>query len=170
MDNKEFTFSCDWEKDGMLDWSNAKTLKRYKELTNQHPDIEKHGCFFAFGNESFCKGLSCLIERGVVKSVKEIVSDGGGMYGTPDGIRAVYRAYDDRNKIISQECDPQEVYCYEYNNHESCIAYDGDLEAFRLVIYLFGEEAARRIKRFNAYYPYEYFFGQPDVEQNNNKA
>ena len=45
---------------------------------------------------------------------------------------------------------PPLLHFYEYNNHECCIAWDGDLEAIKIVLSLFGEEAARKIKRYRA--------------------
>ena len=152
---KEFTFRQDWDNDGMLEWHNAKTLRRYRELNDDHANIERLGCFFAFGDTQFEAHLAALIERGVVTSVKDIVSGGCGLYGTPQGIEAVNRFYADRDKMIAKECDPQEVYCYEFNNHESCIAYDGDLNAIRLIIGIFGIERAKQVKRFCAFYPIE---------------
>jgi len=73
-----------------------------------------------------------------------------GLYGTNEGITAFLEAYENRDKAIPQECDPQEVYFYEYNNHECMLAWDGDLEAIRLVIDYFGEETARKIVRYEA--------------------
>lgn len=59
---------------------------------------------------------------------------------------------------IKNECDPQEVYCYEYNNHECCIAFDGDIEAIRLVAGIWGVETAKTIKRRSAFYGVEELF------------
>jgi len=59
---------------------------------------------------------------------------------------------------IFHECDPQEVYCYEYNNHECCIAFDGDIEAIRLVAGIWGVETAKTIKRRSAFYRVEELF------------
>ena len=72
------------------------------------------------------------------------------MYGTQNGITDFINFYDDRNKAIPTECDPQEVYFYEYNNHESMFAWDGDLEAIKLIIDYYGADVARNIKRYNA--------------------
>ncbi|MDY5812914.1 MAG: hypothetical protein SPJ97_00065 [Bacteroides sp.] len=58
--------------------------------------------------------------------------------------------YHNIRRTIAQECDPQEVYCFEFNNYESAISYDGDMEAMRVVIDFFGMEAAKHINRFCA--------------------
>lgn len=56
----------------------------------------------------------------------------------------------DTKHRIKNECDPQEVYFYEYNNHECMISWDGDLEAIRLIIDTWGKDVAATIKRYNA--------------------
>lgn len=146
-----FTFKQDWEEyDGMLSWSNPKTLDRYKELTNTHPDTDRLPVFFAFGDKQFSEGLASL--RRKYGEDTKVLSGGAGLYGTAEGIKAVFQFYKDVAKRMAEECDPQEVYCYEFNNHESCIAYDGDAEAMRTVLGIFGEEAARGVKRYCAFY------------------
>ena len=47
---------------------------------------------------------------------------------------------------------------YEYNNHECCLDLDGDLNAIRIIATVWGEDAARTIKRKNACYPIESIF------------
>ena len=49
--------------------------------------------------------------------------------------------------MVKEECDPQEVYFYEYNNHECQYAFDGDYEVYKLVSDIFGEYIASKIKR-----------------------
>lgn len=148
-----FTFEQNWDNDGMLDWHNAKTLARYKELDNAHPDMSNLPVFFAFGQQQFNEHLAVFRRKYGEDAV--IKSAGAGLYGTVEGIRAVFKFYDDKHKQIAEECDPQEIYCYEFNNYESCIAYDGDLNAIRKVLDLFGEEAARGVKRFCDFYSIE---------------
>lgn len=145
-----FTFEQNWDNDGMLNWHNAKTLNRYKELSNAHPDTDKLPVFYAFGQKQFGEHLT-LLRRKYGEDIV-IKSAGAGLYGTVEGLNAVFQFYSDRDKRIAEECDPQEVYCYEFNNYESCIAFDGDVNAIRLVLSIFGEEAARGVERFNAFY------------------
>ena len=69
------------------------------------------------------------------------------MIGTRSGIRGILEFYDKRDKQISQECDAQEVYFYEYNNHECCYGWEGDAPAYELIVDYFGEDVAKTIKR-----------------------
>ena len=81
---------------------------------------------------------------------EKLLHIGGGGFATKDGAKRLFEFYESIDAKIKAECDPQEVYVYEYNNHECCIAWDGDLEAIKIVLSLFGEDAARNIKRYRA--------------------
>ena len=48
--------------------------------------------------------------------------------------------------IMREECDPQEVYVFEYNDHECCLSGD-DYWPWGIVRGIFGNEAASKIKR-----------------------
>ena len=89
---------------------------------------------------------------------EKLVSIGAGGYGTKDGAKRLFAFYDSINDKIRSECNPQEVYVYEYNNHECCIDWDGDLNAIRIIATVWGEDVARTIKRKNACYPIESIF------------
>lgn len=155
MTNNDFTFEQDFDRyEGGLVWKNAKTLKRYRELSRQHAPAK--GWFAAFSNEQFSEGLSDLIGKGEAKGEEDIKSFGAGVFGTVKGLKQMINFYRERDKRIAEECDPQEVYCEEYNNHECMIAYDGDLEAMRLCIDLFGADRCKDIKRFCAFYTFEH--------------
>lgn len=129
---------------------NAQTIKRYLEIQNQHPDVDECGVFFAFSNEQFSEGYKHLVELGHIKDGDKVIRSVGGAFGTKDGLDKFFQFYEDRDKPIKDECDPQEVYFYEYNNHESMIAWDGDLEAIKIIIDIWGADVARRIVRYNA--------------------
>lgn len=146
---KNFEFAPNWDNDGVLDYKNAKTLKRYRELKDEQSNVDtkKFDVFFAFSNEQFKEGLKSI--RPLAEGEK-LVSIGGGGFATKDGAKRLLEFYESIDAKIKAECDPQEVYVYEYNDHECCIAWDGDLEAIKIVLSLFGEEAARKIKRYNA--------------------
>lgn len=146
-----FTFEQDWDNEGTIRYRNSKTLKHYRQLKDDCSklDMQQFDCFFAFSDEQFKQGLANIRP---LKEGDKLVSIGGGGYATADGakrLREYYRSVDER---IKNECDPQEVYCYEFNNYESCYAYDGDMNAFALVIGYFGAEAARKVQRFCAFY------------------
>jgi len=126
-----------------------KTISRFHELHNQQPDADKYGVFFAFSKEQFKKGYDSMVRRGYIKDGDKIKEGPLGMYGTEDEIHRFYEFYEERNKKIAQECDPQEVYFYEWNNHEVCISCDDD-EAMRCIIDYFGKEAAHKVERVYA--------------------
>lgn len=140
----------DWDMEGGIVMKDAKTVKRYREIRNQHPNADEYGVFFAFSDQQFSEGYNRLIEKGFIKKGDKVCQSYGGMFGTKDGINAFLGYYENRGKAIPVECDPQEVYFYEYNNHESMIAWDGDLEAIKIVIDIWGVDVARKIKRYNA--------------------
>jgi len=52
----------------------------------------------------------------------------------------------ERSKRIAEECNPQDVYDYEFANYECELIYD-DEEAIQIVIDLFGEEQAKTVER-----------------------
>ncbi len=143
----------DWEKDGHITMKNAKTINHYHELRDKHPDCDKCGVFFAFSIQQYNEGYNKLIKLGHIKK-EDKISRGiaNGLFGTNEGLDKFYQHYEDMQKRIKNECDPQEVYFYEYNNHESMIAFDGDLEAIRFIINTWGKDIATTIKRYNACY------------------
>lgn len=142
----------------MLDYKNGHTLKRYKELCKQknEVDVKKYDCFFAFSDKQFAQGLKSIRP---LREGEKLVSIGAGGYGTRDGVERLFKFYDAMNAQIKAECNPQEVYVYEYNNHECCIDWDGDLNAIRLIASIWGEDVARSIERKSVFYPIEQILG-----------
>lgn len=138
-------------------WGTASTLKRYRELCDQHPDSRQYGVFFAFGDKQMAEGVKSLINRGYIAEGEQskICSCRSGLYGLPSEVERFLGFYRERRKRIAEECDPYEVYCYEYNNHECGISTDGDLEAIDLVISYWGADVARTIRRDSAQYSIE---------------
>jgi hypothetical protein len=119
---------------------NTSTKERYNKLSQEHAPL--HKCFFAFSNIQFEDGR---IKAGIGEDEK-IYQDSYGLYGTKEGLEAVYEFYEDRRKRIAAECYPQDVYDYEWNNHECMITYD-DEEAIQIIIDYFGEEQAKTVER-----------------------
>lgn len=113
-------------------------MSKYTEIKDQHPELVD--CFFAFSNQQLNEGWDKIGRD------KELRSGGNGLYGTVEGIRKLWADYDAINKRIGEECDPQEVYEYEHNNHE-CSYTNDDSEAMKICIAYFGEERAALIKR-----------------------
>ena len=112
---------------------------KYLELKKENPVMEN--CFFAFRNEQLAEGLKKFnLEK------KDIVSGGFGLYGTREGILKFNSFYETQNAKIAAECNPQDVYEYEFNNHESEFTCD-DTEAIQIVAAIFGDEKAMLVNR-----------------------
>ena len=140
-------YSRDWDNyEGGVVMHNAKTIGRYKQLMDEkhHIDCYRYDCFFAFSNQQFAEGLKKIRP---LKEGEKLVSVGAGMYGTRDGVDRFFAAYDEVDRRVKDECDPQEVYFYEYNNHESMLSWDGDTEPMKIITRIWGEEAASQIVR-----------------------
>lgn len=118
-------------------------MKNYQELKNvQAPMIE---CFFAFSDSQFGEGVKKAGIEG-----KKIFRGPAGLYGTQEGIGNFLAFYDELTKEIGIECDPQEVYDYEFGNHE-CSYTGDDEEAIKIVVDYFGAERAKVVKRHFAF-------------------
>lgn len=116
----------------------------YQEIKNQNPPLEK--CFFAFSKQQFAEGKE---KAGITD--EQIYEAGAGLYGTKEGLQKLLDFYEGLQKKIALECTPQEVYDYEYVNHEC--GYVGDDEnAILIVIQIFGVQLAASVNRKYAYY------------------
>lgn len=111
----------------------------YQEIKNRQPELVD--CFFAFSNSQFSEGI---IKNNLQD--KKIYSAGMGLYGTQEGIAQLMKYYDDLNEEIAAKCDPQEVYDYEFNNHECSYTCD-DTDAIKIVASIFGNEKTATVKR-----------------------
>lgn len=114
-------------------------MSNYYKLKEQHPILVD--CFFAFSNKQY--------EEGIIKhnlQGKKIYKADGGLFGTEEGIKKLYADYEENAKQISENCDPQEVYNYEFDNHE-CSYVGDDEEAIKIVVFYFGSEKAKSVKR-----------------------
>lgn len=143
----------DWDRDGFLVITNAKTIKRYEELKydgKYQPDCDKIGVFWAFSNEQFDEGYDKLLKSGHIKDGDKVLRAEwiNGLFGTRDGLRKYFDAYNNIDNVIREECDPQEVYLFEYNNFECCISWDGDKSAYNTIRSIWGDEVAKTIRRF----------------------
>lgn len=111
----------------------------YQQIKNEQPILKE--CFFAFSNVQFTEGITKHNLEG-----KKIYRGYGGLYGTKEGIDELMSFYDKLNERIGKECDPQEVYNYEFNNHE-CSYTNDDSEVMKMMLGYFTEEQCRSIKR-----------------------
>lgn len=111
----------------------------YKELSDMQPLLWE--CFFAFSEEQFSQGLE---ETGLNRS--NIVTTNFGLYGSKRGIQKLLSDYEERDKRIALECNPQEVYDYEFDNHE-CDYTGDDTEAMEIVLRIFSPQDAAKVNR-----------------------
>lgn len=140
-------------RNGLILMHNAKTLQRYNELQNEmHTiDVTKYDCFFAFSIEQFKAGKSKIRE---LKENEKIYRADGGLFGTKEGLDAYFAILNIILQKIKEECDPQEVYFYEFNNCECGISQEGDYSAIQQIANIWGEDAAAKIKRFRNFDEY----------------
>lgn len=118
-------------------------MANYGVIKNRQPELFE--CFFAFSDKQFEEGVKKAGIEG-----KKIYRGIGGLYGTQEGIQKLYNYYDELDKEIVANCDPQEVYEHEFWNHECSYVCD-DEEAIKIVAATFGDEKARTVKRRFAY-------------------
>ena len=140
--------SRDIDNDNCIIMHNPKTINRYLELREQWSNVStlKFDCFYAFSDSQFHKGLSRIRP---LKEGEQLCRGGGGLYGTKDGMQRYFQAMRECADKIKDECDPQEVYCYEYNNHEAQISWEHDNQIMEMVTSIFGKDAASKIIRLN---------------------
>lgn len=149
----ELRYYRDWDNsEGGIVMLNPQTIDRYKAIKETHPDADAIGVFFAFSQEQFAENRQKLIDLGTLAPDAQIKYHPhiSGLYGTEESIGKFLAAYDDRAKLIPEECDPQEVYFYEWNNYETMYSWDGDAEAIKTILEYFGMEAAMSLTRFDA--------------------
>jgi len=111
----------------------------YSEIKGKQPDMFE--CFFAFSDAQFAEGVKKSGLEG-----KKVFRGKYGLYGSDEGIKKFMSHYDDLTKEIADKCSPQEVYEYEFWNHE-CEYVSCDQEALDVVIAYFGEERVSEVKR-----------------------
>lgn len=129
---------------------------RYIEIRNEQPVMRE--CFYAFSNSQMKEGIENTGIEG-----KKIYSGGNGLYGTKEGIKELFGYYDNQRTRIKEECDPQQVYNYEYDNHECGWLHD-DTEAIKIIVLYFGEERAKEVKRRNGYADIDSLFKKKTYE------
>lgn len=114
-------------------------MSSYQELIGKQAPM--HECFFAFSPSQYNEGVA---KHNLYD--KKLYRTGAGLIGTYEGIKAFEKFYDDQATQIANECDPQEVYDYEFGNHE-CGYVGDDAEAIEIVVEYFGKEKAELVKR-----------------------
>lgn len=114
-------------------------MSNYTKLKDQNPELVD--CFFAFSKSQF---QEAIIKHNLQD--KKILKADGGLFGTQEGIQKLYDDYEAISAQITEKCEPQEVYAYEFDNHE-CSYVGDDEEAIKLVVSYFGDERAKKVKR-----------------------
>jgi hypothetical protein len=135
----------DWEQEGCIVIENPQTIDEYHKLKyeNHAPEGEY---FFAFSDKQFEEGMKRC-------NGKKIYRAKYGLFGTKEGLDKYFEYYNNKDKVIAERCNPQEVYYWEYNNHECMFdPYEGDAEPMRLIIDTWGEDIARKINRYSIVY------------------
>lgn len=145
------THDRDWDCDGLIRMKDTKTVELYKQLRDEQPSFEQ--CFFAFSQKRFDEEYQKLVASGHIKDGDKVyhVKHISGLYGTQEGLDKVFKFNRAIEERIKNECNPQEVYFYEYNNYECMNREDGDRPAISIILHIFGEAVARSIKRYSNY-------------------
>lgn len=152
MRNEKFRYKTDSGKDGILTYTGEITMKEYQRIREEQRNIvipEDHDCFYAFSKKQFKEGTERI--RPLKEGERYAVTD-YGLFGTREGIKSYIKALDEADRKASEKirerCDPREVYVYESNNHESC--YEGDTEAVKTILEIWGEKEMKEIARHHA--------------------
>ena len=145
----------DWDNDGFLRISGARTIRLYKELREEiyKLPVGEWGIFFAFDGKAFDEGYADLVSRGLIKEGDKVLRLAAGGFGTREALERYEAEVEARYERIRTEVDPYEVYLHEYNNHECCIDWDGDQRAVEAVVRIYGRERTAEAiegRRFNA--------------------
>lgn len=136
------TITRNWENDGALEIHGATTLDTYFELREKQRNFDMKGkCFFAFSKEQFEQGCKDIN----LKEGEKVCQTRHGMFGRKEDIDWVFAELAKIDKEIAEKCDPQEVYFYEWNNHE-CMYTDDDT-VMGIIRVIWGDERAKSIKR-----------------------
>ena len=131
-------------------------IMNYQDIKNEQPILRE--CFFAFSTEQYNEGIAKHNLEG-----KKIFRGIGGLYGTKEGINELMAFYEGLGDRIAKECKAQEVYNYEFGNHE-CSYTNDDSEAMMIVMSYFTEEECAKVKRKHAWYTIEELTARMDRE------
>ncbi len=99
---------------------------RYYELNEEWYHTEHKEIFFAFSQDRFEE------EKAKLPKGAKVYRGPAGMFGTDKGFKDFEQALQDHNKKVASECEPLDVYIYEFYNHE-CGYTGDDSEAVEIV-------------------------------------
>lgn len=89
----------------------------YLDVMSSH---SHEGIFYAFDDEQFKRGL----EKCGYTSETKILKDGFGGFGTREAFDRRHQFYKDTEEKIKRDCTPEEIFSFEYWNHECGYSYD----------------------------------------------
>lgn len=92
----------------------------YKNYLDKFSTYHNDGIFYAFSKEQFEKGMK---ECGYKKS-GHLLKDGMGGFGTKEAFDERRRFYKEVEKEIRLNCTPDEIFEFEWWNHECGYTYD----------------------------------------------
>lgn len=103
---------------------------KYTEFRDEYSKYHNDGIEYVFGQDQW---RDYLKRHNLTEEQAEatLVSDGYGGIGTKEAFKARDEYFDSVAKKISEQCNPDEIFEYEYWNHEC--GYTGDWsEALRI--------------------------------------
>ena len=123
----------------------------YADYKSQQVDTDDLKLFFAFSIKQFDEGLAGINKKfNTNLEVKDLVASIGGMVGVKEDISEFFRRINEKNKKIPELFSAQDVYDYEFGNHECDYVCD-DKEAINIVVEFFGTGLAKKVKRKYGY-------------------
>lgn len=114
---------------------------KYRDIKTFNPTMTE--CFFAFNNQQFEEGRIKIRRTG---NDAKIIRFGSGLFGTESGLNQFESELAAHHKQIMDNCDPQDVYEYEFVNHECGYTYD-DIPALDIVNKYFPVAAVKRFPK-----------------------
>lgn len=148
-----------------INMKNPKTIKKYTQINEKYQKMPfPAGMFCFFSNEQYEQAKKEQLKLGVDVEKEKIYRIGAGVYGTAKAIKAYEKRVEARCEEMRQ-CNPQEVYFYEYNNYEAMYNYDGDEDAVKTVINIFGKDVAKTLKRYRVVYTLEEIINEMEGEK-----
>lgn len=122
-------------------------IAKYCELKKKWNSKNYVGTFYAIDEDDKKNGIKKILS--LRNGNEELVQYTKHLFGWKRYLdEMVDKKYAIRNMIVS-ECNPQDVYDYEYKQNNCKIDPCGDVEAIKTIINIFGVEIANKIKRKN---------------------
>lgn len=104
---------------------------KYREICEEYMSKHWDGIFFAFSEDQFKEGLKELGLENEKELKGKLFKGPYGEYGTEEGFVNREKGLKQMSERIKAECSPEEIFEYEYYNHEC--GYTGDCtEAFNI--------------------------------------